>query len=86
MEKKGTTLLRKEIEKLAGTGELHEFIKLETGNYMIYMNEVCELAHKLMLKELATKGKVFSDEENYTIYERDIFDQYYDLITDTFSI
>ena len=80
------TPLQEEIEKLSNTGELHEFIRLETGNYMIDMSEVCELAHELLLKELKTKGKVCSNEEDYTDYEQDIFDQYQDLITNTFSI
>jgi len=86
------TPLQEEIEKLSNTGELHEFIRLETGNYMIDMSEVCELAHEYTVEECKRKGikKIEEVKENgdinYTEEVQDIFKEHLDLITNTFSI
>lgn len=58
--------------------------------YKITMADVCELAHTLTIRELGEKaetlkrGKVV--EVRYTKRGQQVFDDYYDLITNTLKI
>lgn len=54
--------------------------------YTITMADVCELAHELLVREAKQKGFEVSDEETYTPKEQDIFDKYYDIITNILKI
>lgn len=74
------------LAELREEGVYHNWFIDNYKEYIIDLSDVCELAHLLLVKELATKGKECSDTENYTDYEQQIFDQYYDLITNTLSI
>jgi len=54
--------------------------------YAINMSQVCELAHELTKIELGSNASKNIDNREYTKYEQDIFDKYYNLIINVFSL
>lgn len=55
------------------------------------MADICEMAHKITVKECKKKGitvdkQVTRDETCYTAKAQVIFDRYYDILADTYNL
>jgi len=74
------------LKEMLENGTLANMMIEETGYYLISIDEVCDLSHALLVREAKQKGFEVSEDKYYNAKEQDIFDSYYDLVTDILSI